>query len=188
MPATNPSKPEPRRISTRLPRPLWIGVAAAVLVVVAVGLQFGVPIYRQQAAILEVERFGGTIEMVPRGPEWLRDHLSDERMKWFDDVVYVHLENTDATDATLLSVSWLPSLQVLMLDGTRVTDAGLVHLKRLTKLECLTLNGTQVTDAGLSHLKGLNSLEELSLDRTRVTDSGLAHLEGTHPLALAVAK
>jgi len=39
------------RFSIRLPRPLWIGLLAASLVVVAAGIQFVVPIWRQQAAI-----------------------------------------------------------------------------------------------------------------------------------------
>jgi ABC-type branched-subunit amino acid transport system permease subunit len=31
----------------RLPRPLWLGIPTALLVVAAVGLPFGLPIYRQ---------------------------------------------------------------------------------------------------------------------------------------------
>ena len=53
MSATDPTLPELRRFSIRLPRPLWIGLAAIVLVVVAVGLRVGVPIYRQQVALWE---------------------------------------------------------------------------------------------------------------------------------------
>jgi len=34
----NPRPPEPRRVSIRLPRPLWIGVAT-LLIVAGVGLQ-----------------------------------------------------------------------------------------------------------------------------------------------------
>ena len=39
------------------------------------------------------------------------------------------------------------------LAGTQVTDAGLVHLKELTSLEALELDNTQVTDAGVEKLK-----------------------------------
>ena len=53
--ATAPITPEPRRFSIRLPRPLWIGVAAMV-VVGGVGLRIGLPIYWQQAAIREIKR------------------------------------------------------------------------------------------------------------------------------------
>ncbi len=39
--------------------------------------------------------------------------------------------------------------------NTQITDAGLVHLKELTSLEELNLSLTQITDAGVVHLKGL---------------------------------
>ena len=41
----------------------------------------------------------------------------------------------------------------LRLIGWRITDAGLVHLKELTSLETLTLSETQVTDAGVAELQ-----------------------------------
>jgi hypothetical protein len=59
MSATDPVAPKPRRFSIRLPRPLWPGVAAVVLVVVALGLQFGVPIYQQHVAVREITEIGG---------------------------------------------------------------------------------------------------------------------------------
>jgi hypothetical protein len=42
MPATEPVAPEPRHLSIRLPRPLWIGVAA-VIIIGAIGLLIGLP-------------------------------------------------------------------------------------------------------------------------------------------------
>jgi hypothetical protein len=36
MPATDPIAPETRQLSIRLPRPMWIGLAALVLIVVAI--------------------------------------------------------------------------------------------------------------------------------------------------------
>jgi len=56
--ATDPATPERRRFAIGLPRLLWIGVAAVVLVVVALGLRIGLPIYRHQAAIHTIERIG----------------------------------------------------------------------------------------------------------------------------------
>ena len=49
---------EPRGPALRLPRPLWFGLAALVLVIAALGIRIGVPIYRQQAAIREIESGG----------------------------------------------------------------------------------------------------------------------------------
>ncbi len=37
--------------------------------------------------------------------------------------------------------------------GSRITDAGLVHLAGLTSLEVLHLDDTQITDAGVAKLK-----------------------------------
>ena len=34
-----------------------------------------------------------------------------------------------------------------------ITDAGLVHLKEMTSLEMLWLHGTQITDAGIAELR-----------------------------------
>ncbi len=56
--------PKPRRFSIRLPRPLWIGLAAAVLVVGALGLGFGVRIWRQYATVQAIERLGGAVGTV----------------------------------------------------------------------------------------------------------------------------
>jgi hypothetical protein len=49
----SPTPPKPGHHSIRLPRPLWIGVATGVLVIVALSLRFGIPTYRQRAAIGE---------------------------------------------------------------------------------------------------------------------------------------
>jgi len=204
---------EPRRFTARLPRPLWIGLLAAVLALVAAGLQSGRPIYRQIAAIREIERLGGTVQYDPRGPQWLRDHFGDERMRLFDAVVGVDLHGTETTDATLsYLVNRLPGLQKLVLDKTQVTnrglsfltdmpklewlslkdtqvgDVGLAHLKSITTLFALDLTNTHVTDAGLAHLKGLTSLEGLILDETRITDAGLSYLARLKLLTFAMNK
>src|SRR5262245_2417071 len=86
----NPLSIQPRRFSIRLPRPLWIGSVAGVLVVVAVGLPIGVPVYRQYVAIREIEEVGGRVETYARGPKWLRRQFGDcQWMKPFDEVVSV---------------------------------------------------------------------------------------------------
>lgn len=176
--SADPFTSETRRISIRLPRPLWIGLGTVVVVVAGVGLRIGVPIFRQQVAIQEIERLGGKVEMHPGGPAWLRIWVGDPRMKLFDDVRKVHLNGTQANDATLGHVGWLAKLDWLSLANTPTTDAGIEHLKRLTELHELSLNKMQVTDAALVHLKGLTSLERLWLDATQVTDFGLRHLDG----------
>jgi len=113
MVASDPLPPEPRRFSIRLPRPFWLGMATVVLVVVAAGLRIGVPIYRQQAAVREIERADPKSYILrrPRGPTWLRDWVGEERMEPFDDVVTLSIDTKANTDATLRQVNWLTSLE-----------------------------------------------------------------------------
>jgi len=178
MSVPDPTSPEFRNFSIRLPRPLWIGAVACVLVFAGVSLQFGLPFYCRQAAIGEIERSGGEIgERYHRGPSWLRNWVGDERMARFDGVSAASLGYSPATDAALDYVSRLTELEDLDLSGTDVTDRGLAYLKRLTKLKRLSLDDTKITDRGLEHLEGLNSLRALSLKRTSVTDAGLPRLK-----------
>ncbi len=171
----------PRRFAIRLPRPLWSGVAAVVLIVLGIGLRIGLPFYRQHVAIQEIDRAGGTVGIKERGPEWLRARLGDERMELFYEVRSVFLGGSDATDATLAYVTSLPSLEELWLDNPHVTDAGMKHLQELTSLRKLSLTNTLMTDSGLPHLKRLRGLQYLSLKNTHVTDAGVAQLQRALP-------
>ncbi len=94
------------------------------------------------------------------------------------EIVEVDLNYTQITDAGLVHLAGLTSLQTLALFNTQVTDAGLRHLKGLTSLQTLGLSNTQITDAGLVHLAGLTSLQGLNLSGTKITDAGLVHLKG----------
>ena len=169
---------EPRRSSIRPPSPLWIGVAAVTVIVAGIGLRIGVPIYRQQMAIREVERLGGSVGMNPVGPEWLQRRVGSIFPALFANVLRVDLSDTDADDATLAHLEAFPHLYRLKLSRTRVTDTGLAHLEGLTELGWLNLYGTQVSDAGLVHLQRLTRIERLVLGRTAVTNAGVAHLTG----------
>jgi len=176
MSGADPTTPEPSRFAIRLPRSLWVVITTYVIVVVAVGLQFGVPVYRQQTAIWEIERMGGRVVTSKRGPDWLRDWLGDEPMKKFDEVQGVYLDGT-LDDAGLERISTLKDVNWLCLHETRITDAGLKHIRNFRKLRRLELDRTQITGSGLEHLNGLTELEVLSLEQTRVTDYELVNLE-----------
>ena len=107
---SNPTSPdpiavEPRRFSIRLPRPMSIFLATVLLVVVSVGLRFGIPIYRQQVAIREIEQVGGSATTVPGGPAWLRKFIGDERMKIFDQVEWVEFASVHSLSAK--AKAWL---------------------------------------------------------------------------------
>ena len=70
---------------------------------------------------------------------------------------------------------------VVDLVGSDVTDASLIHLRGLTSLQTLNLTETHVTDAGLVHLKGLTALKKLTLHNTRVTPTGVKDLQSELP-------
>lgn len=161
-----PTSAAPGRFSIRLPRPLWIGLAAIVLTVAAVGLGVGIPIYRQQVAVREIEELGGWVFTAPRTPEWLYEFLcriDQDLGERSDVVVSVCLDQKGATDGTLYRVSSLTDLKELRLNGTQVTDTGLAHLQGLKKLERLSLHSTHVTDTGVAALQ--RALPGLIIDR-----------------------
>jgi hypothetical protein len=164
-----------------MPRPLWIGAATVALVVISVGALVGIPAYRQETVLVEIERLGGQFKTRPRGPEWLRQIVNENRMKGFDHIIEVRLRDTPADDTTLALLGRLTALQQLWIANTRVTDAGLVHLKKLHRLQELSLAETQVTDAGLMELKGLQNLRWLYLGSTRVSSTAVAELEQSLP-------
>ena len=90
-------------------------------------------------------------------------------------------DDVQITDAGLVHLAGLTSLQGLGLSNTEITDAGLVHLSGLTNLQRLRLSNTEITDAGLVHLSGLTSLQRLALSETQVTDAGVAKLKEALP-------
>ncbi len=176
MATIDPTARVSRRFSISVPRPLWIGLAAIVVIVTAAGLRLGLPKFLQQMAIRQVERLGGSVGTNPVGPEWLRSRVGRIFPIFFVEVLRVDLRGTEADDATLVHLKGFPRLYHLRLSGTRVTDTGLAHLEDLTELGFLELQGTQITDAGLVHLEGLTRIDKLVLCRTAVTGAGLANL------------
>ncbi len=99
--------PGARRISTRLPRPLWIGMAIVVGGIVALGTTIGVRAYRQNRAIRAIEQLRCRVQTSPRPPKWLHDRVGSERMKPFDEVLAVNCQGAEATDGTLSHVGQL---------------------------------------------------------------------------------
>jgi Leucine-rich repeat (LRR) protein len=161
----------------RLPRPLWIGVAAVVLTVAAVGVQIALPAYRKKVAIREIRRAGGMILFEERGPKWLRKRVGNEMLEplWkITEVIFG--SGQTATDEGLKHVGSLREFQKLDLEGQqKITDAGIENLKGLNIIS-LNLGKTQVTDAGLKSVTEMTRLLELILDETKITDSQLDSL------------
>ena len=82
------------------------------------------------------------------------------------------------SDAGLVHVKGLSSLQRLSLRGSKVTDAGLKHLTTLAESHAWILVTRRVGNLGLKHLGSLTALRYLDLTKTGVTDSGLDCLRG----------
>jgi hypothetical protein len=181
MSATDSINSERRRLSIGLPRPLWIAVAIVVLIVVAVGLRIGIPIYRHQAAIRQLQSIGGVVVTERGGPAWLRRWIGDKRMQIQDPVYQIGFPRFTDADFARAELSRHTQLTVLELSGTNIGDGGMAELKRLKSLRILSLDGTHVTDVGLEDLKGLTGLQHLNLNRTNVTAAGVATLQRALP-------
>jgi hypothetical protein len=163
-------------MTLKLPRPLWFAIPTGLLVVVVVLLKVGLPAHRQQAAIRLIQKLEGDLDSTPRGPEWLRELLGDERMQFFDAVTLVALGQTDVTDADLALICEAKTIEDVAIADTRITDAGLKYLAGLPRLRSLILSETKITDDGILHLKHLSKLEVLHLERTHITDGSLKEL------------
>src|SRR5262245_11531899 len=126
----------------RLPRPLWIALATGMLVVTAVGVRVGMPIYQRHAAIRTLEQHGAYIEMVDATPDWVRHWAGRELSVIFGEPysVFVIDENPRFDDDAMSVLPTLTELIEFGAEGTAVTDAGIRHLKQATTLEDLWLS------------------------------------------------
>jgi len=199
----NPVSSEHRRLVVRLPRPLWIGLAAVVLLGAGLAVRLGVQMHRYRATVRkfrEMEAIGAYYG----APRWLRSWISDgwleEFDNQFDEVIEINLFGAEPSDDALAGLTVLPKLQLLTLSGTGITDtqaryfralpeltvldlqetqvsdSTLRSIARSQKLQDLNLAGTKITDAGLEYFARLPMLERLILDETEVTDIGMKHL------------
>jgi hypothetical protein len=178
--------------SNRRRRNSYLGRAlpvALVLVLVAVGSVFGVPAYRQQALIREIEAGGGWVETRFTGPDWLQglipDAVGGDGLTGFERFFIVIAGEEPFTDATLKRLGRHRSLVGLTLGKAQITDAGLVHLRGLANLEWLHFNGygrPNISDEGLVHLKGMTKLRSLKLGFCpRITSNGIADFKKALP-------
>jgi hypothetical protein len=190
MVTTDSTTLAPRRFSIRLPRPLWMGWAVFVVLVGAVGLGFGLPIYRQQMAKEALKERGAYIESDYHGPIWLGKSPTKidgrdeewETNRWrkpFYEATFISTQyRDDFSDREIQLLKFMPALKRVELSYSAVTDGGLAHLSGLNNLETLNLDCTHIGDTGLGHLAGLPRLRSLSIVDTSVTDAGLVHIAG----------
>ncbi len=86
-------------------------------------------------------------------------------------VVRVEL-GPEGSDADLLLLRDLPSLEFLLADKRSVTDKGLESLAGHPGLKTLDLTTSGITNAGMAHLASLPKLEEVNLKRCDITAPG----------------
>jgi len=171
---TTDKPPRPRRWI-----PLSLRMFAAIMVVggMVAGWE-GVQNYRQRLTVSELVQRGWSVRFRSLAPEWVLSWAGPARINSFGKVVAVY---TDDNHASRSDVEWTHGLCCGPYVPDPVSNAQMVQLSKLTTLEVLSLNDSQVGDAGLAHLSGLTALRRLSLKNTRVTDAGIADLQRALP-------
>lgn len=96
-------------------------------------------------------------------------------------ITWLDMGNSEASDQTLAALKKYPNLTRLHLEKTNISDDGLINLQGLENLEYLNLYGTPITDAGLQHLASLKKLKKLYLWQTNVSQSGVETLKTAIP-------
>jgi hypothetical protein len=168
---------KPGRDSIRLPRPLWIGIAAGAMFIVWFGLFFVLPVYRQQKAIAVITAAGGNVYGSYAGPDCIQDLLAEYAVSGMASVESVTFLGAETTGEAIDSIGHLDALQELIISGPAVTDACLIRLRGLRRLRLLFIYDSQITDAGMAELSSFTSLRQLHLSAPDATDAGLKHLE-----------
>ena len=139
----------------------------------------------QRAAVARIEQLGGRIDYgweyewadrgqarpnaVRPGWPWLHRAVGPEL---FQEVFFVRLYKSRATDADLRLIGKLRGVRMLSLSSPSVSDVGL-HELRSWRLIHLDLDRCQITDEGFRHLREsaeLKQLESLDLSGTAVGD------------------
>jgi hypothetical protein len=175
----------------------WMLLVAVVvcLLVALVGLWFH-SAWRQQVAVMDIERAGGVVKYsylmripgseppaarrTPWVPQWLRERFDPH---FFDAVQTVHFGDPNSGDLpsvgdeAMQRLRWFPELREVGLWSTEVSDDGLKELERLRKLRHVTLGRNQnISDEGMKSIGRLGQLNSLEIYGRQVTDEGLKYL------------
>jgi len=96
---------------------------------------------------------------------------------------YLDLRQSSVTGTGCAQLASLKKLSNIQLEGSPLTPAGLVAIGRLQQLEVLDLSNTPVTDDSLPALLPLKNLKILRLPKTRVTARGVRQLQALRGLS-----
>jgi hypothetical protein len=111
------------------------------------------------------------------------DGGDDERLQRVCDLageqlVRLQVARGPVTDGGVACLCELPRLESLDLSCCPISDAALMDLARITTLQEILVRNTSVSDRGVSELRHLSSLKRLVLSHTKVRGDSLAQLAG----------
>jgi len=186
-------------------RLLRLSLRGMIVIITVICILFAIHVQsvkEQQAAIKQIQRFGGSVvydyeiskgaidnTAKSRVPDWLlsvfgldhfhrvvRVQMTFRELKDLDDTAFVKGKQTD--DA-MHALARFPHLRSVWLDCPQMTDASLRHLSQLKELRSLEMiEAWDVTDQGVANLANLTHLEFLHLDGSRISDESLKTLSG----------
>ena len=111
------SKPKSRRI----PHPLWFGIVAVLMVVLCVVLSVWIPYQKEQIAIREIERLGGSVEIHQGGSDLLREVGGADWIKYYR-VSEVEINDIRFGDEELKHLSYSDKNFPIVLNNTSISD------------------------------------------------------------------
>ncbi len=167
------------------PSRFWFFAPATALILLAIALRTGLPIYRQQVAIEALERAGAEVYVTFSGPSWFYSFVVKHHLVGFGTVDIVDLEGDRITDTELTLLREFRDLEVLHVWTPHVTEQGMRHLAELKKLRSLYWWGDTFSDAGIARISELTALESVSLHGDKMTDNGIQQLATLSKLKFA---
>jgi len=152
-------------------RTLLVGatIAAAILAFVAARMRTA---ERQAALVQQLAARGVVVYIQDSDSTWLPAAWSAR----LGGRVPLSAVGARIDDEALSLIGQFDGLRLLRLEASPVTDAGLIHLKRLSSVDYLDLTQTGIGDQGLASVAALTSLTTLKLGGTKVGDEGLKQL------------
>ena len=139
---------------------------------------------KEQRAISEVERIGGTFAWVSEDDKQILSLDVDNKGKIFDFGKLKDIKSLRALrvfqgkidEKSLPHLSKLTYLELLVITSTGLTDRGTKFIGKLTPINKLDLMSNSITGKGLQELRNLKSLRRLFLYNTTVVDADLVPL------------
>jgi len=155
-PLVGMAKPIAKLVSMLTPKRRWAQFSLATMLIVVTVLCVWLSVvvnraHRQRDAVAAIQALGAVRYLgdEAESKSFLRWLLSRD---YTDEVVTVYLSK--ASDSDLIHLHSLSRLHGLYLLGTsQITDAGLVHISAITSLERLFLGRSKVSDLGVAELK-----------------------------------